>query len=90
MCVCVCVFVLGQGCIPRRDNVNVTEGMRDLFVGWYPCRPCHPQSSSLRVFVYGRHTAAVAIAVAAATPTRLAVAVFTPDVLSVVTVPLET
>jgi hypothetical protein len=41
-------------------------------------------------FVYGRHTAAVAIAVTAATPTRLVVAVFPPDVLSVVTVPLET
>ena len=41
-------------------------------------------------FIYGRHTAAVAIAVAATTPTKLVVAVFPPDVLSVVTVPLET
>jgi len=41
-------------------------------------------------FLYGRHTAAVAIAVAATTPTKLVVAVFPPDVLSVVTVPLET
>ena len=31
-------------------------------------------------FIHGRHTAAVAIAVAATTPTKLAVAVFPPDV----------
>ena len=44
----------------------------------------------LLVFIYGKHTAAVAIAVAATTPTKLAVTLFTPpDVFSVVTVPLE-
>ena len=58
--------------------------MRDPFVCWYmsPSRVvrCSPP------FIYGRHTAAVAIAVAATTPTKLAVAVFPPSV----TVPLET
>ena len=33
----------------------------------------------LLVFIHGRHTAAVAIAVAATTPTKLVVAVFPPD-----------
>ena len=54
--------------------------MRDPFC-WYmsPSRilRCSPP------FLYGRHTAAVAIAVAATTPTKLVVAVFAPpDVLT--------
>ena len=63
--------------------------MRDPFVCWYmsPSRVvrCSPP------FLYGRHTAAIAIAVTATTPIKLAVAVFTPpDVLAPgVTVPLE-
>ena len=36
-------------------------------------------------FLYGRHTSAVAIAVAATAPTKLVVAVFPPDVLTMVT-----
>ena len=81
--VCVCVRVSSVG---MNVGGNANEGVGGYSTAQPHTRniPPHLQPSICYVtcypLLYGRHTAAVAIAVAAATPTKLIVAVFPPDV----------